>query len=219
MLLAEKVLLFLINEKKNKLYSTFRGGNGRFTCGGLTIACLLDLYLKKKISFEKSGKRRIIINLIDDSSTGDSYLDTLIAEIKAYKKERYFSKIRFKLSNLKRRNWRFYDVINMFLERLDKQGIIKHEKDVAAYGGGSDIIIKPEVKKEIRDNIRAIVLENKDPDLEMLCLLTLIRGFRLFVIAFTWEHNKEAKKRIRELLEPFIPANKIQDQFVGLLVE
>jgi len=223
MLVTEKVLLLQLNENKNKLYSQFRILDGQYSGGCLAVAFLLDLALKKRISFELIAKKRAryipkcIVKIIDETPIEENDLDSLFSIIKDYQKERAFSKIRNKLvRHGKTFTFKKWTLTNIFLERLDKQGIIKHEIELKGfrggsvhgfYGGGvSDILIKPEVKREIINDIHAVVFENKEPDLEMTYLLSIMNGFRFYahiLNIFSKSNWKQARKRISELTESF----------------
>jgi hypothetical protein len=223
MLIAEKVLLLQLDENKNKLFSQFRIIDGKYSGGCLAVAFLLDLALKKKISFELTPRKRAryipkcTVNILDDSPLEENDLDTLFSIIKDYHKERTFSKIRLKLvTHGKTFTFKTWWLTNTFLERLDKQGIIKHEIKLKGfrgggargfYGGGvSDILVKPEVKREIIQDIHAVVFDNKKLDLEMTYLLSIMNGFRLYahmLNIFSKSNWKQARNRISKLTESF----------------
>ena len=94
MLIAEKVLLLLIDEKKNKLFSHFRILNGNYASGGLANAFLLDLVFQNRIVIEPTEKTKAkklpkyVIRIIDETPLGDETLDTLFSVVKDYQRER-----------------------------------------------------------------------------------------------------------------------------------
>jgi hypothetical protein len=234
MLIAEKICLLILDDKKNSLQPLFRTMEGRYSGGALAMSFLLDLALKKRITFELIARKRAryipkcLVKIIDDTPLGEDNLDTLFSIIKDYTKEREFARVRLKLvMHGKTLTFKTWWLTNMFLERLDKQGIIKHEKELKGFRGShgylgsvSDILVKPEVRQDIINDIHAVVFENKEPDLEMIYFLSIIYGFRLFAAAhniFSKSNWKQARNRLSKLTESFDLTPVIIDEVKKLI--
>ena len=205
MLLAEKFILLHIDEKKgkipwlghiivNKSYGT--------SIGSLV---LMELILKKKITFE-TIKKKTFIRVIDDSTTGDKFLDESLAMIQDYKKKKTLKKLESVLVNLSRftnlkKRMRLFN--NLF-ERLDQQGIIRIEKKFKTGGnparmfsGGRQALIQPEVKRNILSEILDVVNNNKEPSESTVLLITLLNAKEDFLM-FPKESRKFVKEQFKE---------------------
>jgi len=197
MLLAEKLFLLLIDDEKQKIPWIYVSG-GNNVGAGLAGAHLIDLFFEKKIEFLQNTKK---LRVIDESPTGDDILDFILDLIKKYEKEkRLFNILRTLLGKKGREGRGFYYskkpkfIINSIMDRLIKKGIISWE-------GNQQKMLKPEIKKEILEEIHSIALENKDPDEKMVYFLTIIYAMRDIALRrmFTRQVRDKAKARIKLL--------------------
>jgi hypothetical protein len=188
MLISEK---FLLVSLENWPYQdSIRPGPSESIC--LAGAWIMDLILREKLLIE--GKKLIVI---DTNSTGDEYLDGILTIIKDYKKIRKLNRWVELLS--KRHIFQNY---TLALKRLESQGILKFEGKGFArifYKFSYDYI-KPEVKQSLLEQIQKVLIDNVEPDTELLCLLSLIRFSSLYKVCIPKEYRKAAKLRIKDLL-------------------
>lgn len=188
MLISEIFLLVFIESREYK-NSITPGISGSICLAG---AWIMDLILREKLLIE--GKKLIVI---DTNSTGDEFLDEIFTIIKDSKKIR---KLKRWLDLLSRRyNFQNY---TLAFKSLESQGILKFEEKVTAkffYKWKYDFT-KPEVKQSLLEQIQKVVIDNVDPDTELLCLLSLVR-FGGFINKYVPKgYRKVAKSRIKDLL-------------------
>jgi len=152
----------------------------------------MDLILREKLLLE--GKK---LRVIDTNLTGDESLDEILTIIKDSKKIRKLYRWFERLS--------YYHVIQLntlVFKSLESQGILKFERRVTAkvfYKWRFDLT-KPEVIQSLLERIQKVFSDNLDPDIELLCLLSLFKISRLFKACISKEYRNIAKYRIEELV-------------------
>ena len=159
MLTGEKHLL-LILKKNGKLAL---GGSGMGLKNWCPSTVLTDLRLRGKIELFDSGKKKhpVHIRVIDESSAGHPLLDEYLDVIKEYKSKKgkttqsivdwvKWFRNKYKKGYAERALW----------ESLEKQGIVKNQ-------GKSHKILKPEIKKQLYDDVRQVLMHKKEPDNEL----------------------------------------------------
>ncbi|MBY8989037.1 MAG: GPP34 family phosphoprotein [Candidatus Lokiarchaeota archaeon] len=158
----------------------------------LAGAWIMDLILREKLLIE--GKQ---LRVVDTNSTGDEYLDEILTILKDSKKMR---KLKRWVDLLSRRH--IFQNYTVALKRLESQGILKFEGKVTAriFYKFSYNYTKPEVKQSLLEQIQKVLINNVDPDSELLCLLSLIRFSSLYKVCIPKEYSKAAKLRIEDLL-------------------
>jgi len=188
MLISENFLLVFI-ESWGHEDSITPGVSGSICLAG---AWIMDLILRGKLLIE--GKK---LRVIDANLTGDEYLDEIFTIIKDSKK---ILKLKRWVDLLSRRyNFQNY---TLAFKSLESQGILKFEEKVTAkifYKWKYDFT-KPEVKRSLLEQIQKVVIDNVDPDTELLCLLSLVRFSSLINDCIPKEYRKVAKSRIEDLL-------------------
>lgn len=188
MLICESYLLITLDESKGKNY--LRAGIAKDEC--FAGAWIMDLFLRRKVSIE--GKK---LSVIDINSTGDKYLDEILSILNNSKmthKTRYWIRIlsfQHKIT--------IYDLI---LKRLESQGVLKFEKEsfLKIFKRWGYFFLQPEVKQSLLEQIRNVIINNLDPDINLLCLLSLLKISRLIKVYIPKEYRKVAKYRIDELI-------------------
>lgn len=205
MLLPEKLILLNLNERKNKILWLGYIPNQQSLGTSLACAFLMEFYQRKRIAFENDNaqkkKWKTIIKVIDETPLEDQFLDKLFIRLKNYKKKKKLERILHRLAHLKsKRNC--MALFNLLFEHLDQQGIIRLEKRMNGFShhSGRQVLIKPEVKRNILEEINDAVFENKVPDESTLFLLTIIHARRDYFI-FSKNLRKEAEERLSEILE------------------
>jgi len=201
MLLAEKFMLLLINEKKEKIPGGWAFG-GKPIAAGIIVMSIMDLVFKEKIILEKTGRKKAIIKIIDASPTGYNFLDTIFTKIKEFEKEKNVAKIVRKFSKKES-----IDIINALFTQLDEQQIIKIESPMKMGRSGRQVLEKPEIKRKVMQEIQSVVIENKEPDGELLSLICILAIYsRKHIIAFHYlafakEYRKQAWKYFKILMK------------------
>ena len=188
MLISEKFLL--VSLESLPYQDSITPGPSGSIC--LAEAWIMELILREKLLIE--GKK---LRVIDTNSTGDEYLDEFLTIIKDSKKIR---KLNRWVDLLSRRH--IYQTYTLALKRLESQGILKFEAKVTArifYKFSYDYT-KPEVKQSLLEQIQKVLIDNVDPDTELLCLLSLIRFSSFYKVCIPKEYRKAAKLRIEDLL-------------------
>ena len=188
MLISEKFLL--VSLERWPYQDSITPGASESIC--LAGAWIMDLILREKLLIE--GKQ---LRVVDTNSTGDEYLDEILTILKDSKKMR---KLKRWVDLLSRRH--IFQNYSLALKRLESQGILKFEAKVTArifYKFSYDYT-KPEVKQSLLEQIQKVLIDNVDPDTELLCLLSLIRFSSLYKVCIPKEYSKAAKLRIEDLL-------------------
>jgi hypothetical protein len=201
MLIAEKYILILLQEEKNKIPWLGAYMNPKSFAMTIATSILMDLVLQKKIIIEVVGKKKAFIKINDATPLEDRFLDQYFTTIKNYKKKKNFRKVVAKLGHFNSASKRIA-LINAFFERLDQQGIIRFEKRMKKMmvHSGRQVLIKPEVKRDILNEINDVVFNNKEPTESTLCFLSLLNTRNDFFI-FSKDLRKQAKERISELVK------------------
>jgi len=188
MLICESFLLLILEKWKHR--NSIALGSYDSKC--LPGAGIMDLILRENLLLE--GKK---LRVIDTNSTGDESLDEILAIIKDSKKIRKLYRWVERLS--------YYHSIQLYtlvFKSLESQGILKFEKRVTAkifYKWRYDFT-RPEVIQLLLERIQKVFSDNLDPDIELLCLLSLFKISKLIKVCISKEYRKIAKYRIEELV-------------------
>ncbi|MFW9946512.1 MAG: GPP34 family phosphoprotein [Candidatus Odinarchaeota archaeon] len=188
MLISESYFLITLDESKGKNY--LRAGIAKDEC--FAGAWIMDLILRGKLEIE--GKK---LRVIDTTSTGDEYLDevlNILYDTKMTHKTRYWVRILSFTHKIT-----IYDLI---LKRLESQGVLKFEKEsyLKIFKRWGYFFLQPEVKQSLLEQIRNVIINNLDPDINLLCLLSLLPISRLIKVYIPKEYRKVAKYRIDQLI-------------------
>jgi len=164
MLTGEKHLLLILKD------------NGKLPLGGAGMGLknwspstvLVDLRLRGKIGlFDSGGKKSSVhIRVIDASSAGHPLLDEFLEAIKDFKSKKgettqsVVDWVKWFRDKFKKKGY----TERALWESLEKRGIVKNQ-------GKKHTLLKPEIKKQLFDDIRLVYLNQKNPDDELKALL------------------------------------------------
>ena len=189
MLICESYLLIYLERWKDRDTITITNPAGVCLVG----AGIMDLILRGKLMIE--GKKLITH---DTSPTGIAFLDEILTMIKDSKKIRKLNRWVIGISG-----YHSLQRYNLIFQNLERQGIIKFQQIVSGR-----IFIKwkyeftnPEVISSLLERIEKVFIETIDPEIELFCLLNLLRISRLFKISVSEEYRKTAKFRMEQLLQ------------------
>ena len=196
MLVSEEFILLLLDEKSGKQIPYTNKSLG------LAGAIIMDLTLQKKVTFD--GKK---LKVVDSTSTRDGFLDTFLYEIKASKKKLKLEQWLNKFS----RNYK--DKFKALLARLKDREIIKKEEEkiLKIFRSVRYRFLKPEIKKNLLEQIQGVLLDEIDSNEHLICLLSLIKASNLYRALFTKEFRKQFKNIIDELISSEKIGKAIQD--------
>lgn len=157
---------------------------------GLAGAILMELYFSERIKFEKD-----MILPVESSFPEDAILDEVIKLIANHKLENVKYWIRNINSEVKNLVTRIENglVAKKILKKVEKKILwfipIERYPTLDAISEAS-----------LRIHIRAIVLENAEPDKKMIALLSLIKASNLIDELFLREERKQATKIISDYI-------------------
>jgi len=188
MLIYESFFLLFLGKWKHRNFIAVGSDNTKYLIG----AGIMDLILREKLVLE--GKK---LRVIDTNLTGVEYLDEILTIIKDSKKIRKLYRWFERLS--------YYHVIQLntlVFKSLESQGILKFERRVTAkifYRWKFDLT-RPEVIQSLLERIQKVFSDDLDPDIELLCLLSLLKNSRLTKASISKEYRKIVKYRIEDLV-------------------
>lgn len=184
MLICESYLLVFLEKWKHR--KSIAVGQENTVC--LAGAGIMDLILRGKLMIER--KR---LKLIDTNPTGVEYLDEILAMIKDSKKIRKLNRWIILISN-----YRSIKCDSLVFKSLENQGILQFEKRI--FYKWRYNFIRPEVIQSLLQRIQNAFIDNLDPDIELLCLLSLLKITRLFKVCISKEYRNQVKYRMEQLL-------------------
>lgn len=188
MLISENFLLVFLEKLKHK--DSIAPMSPDNIC--LAGAWIMDLILRGKLSIE--GKSLLVINT---SSTGDEYLDEIFAIIKDSKRKHKLNRWVDLLSSKYNKQ-----IHSSALKRLQSQGILTFKENIVAkiFYKWDYILARPEIVQSLLEQIQKVFIENIDPNIELLCLLSLLRLNKSIKVCIAKEYRKYAKYRYEELI-------------------
>jgi len=163
MLTGEKHLLLILKEN-GKLPL---GGSGMGLKNWCPSTVLTDLRLRGKIELFDSGRKKnsVHIRAIDESSAGhpllDEYLD-IIKDFKSKKGETTQSVVDWVKWFRDKYKKKGYTEESLW-DSLEKKGVLKNQ-------GKKHILLKPEIKEQLYNDVRQVVMHKKEPDAELKAL-------------------------------------------------
>lgn len=184
MLIAESYLLVFLEKWKHRKSIAF-GHEGTLCLAG---AGIMNLYLRGKLILE--GKR---LKIIDTTPTGVEFLDEILTMIKDSKKIRKLNRWIILISN-----YRNIKCDSLVFKSLENQGILQFERRILYKWRYN--FIRPEVIQSLLQRIQNAFIDNLDPDIELLCLLSLLKITRLFKVCISKEYRNQVKYRMEQLL-------------------
>ena len=187
MLVSRNYLLMILDEEKGKIYSRASAAKDL----GLIGAMVMDLYLRSKILIERKK-----IRVIDPTLTGDEILDDILMILNSSKKIRKLNRWIDKMSR------RYKTYYYAFFKRLEEQNILKIEvkKTFKIFETKRFYLQRPEVKMVILEHIQNVIVNNLSPNIDLLCLLSLLDVSGLLKVYIAKEYRKQVRIRIEELI-------------------
>jgi len=158
---------------------------------GLVGAALMDLVIKRKT--EIIGSR---INLINTSSTGDSYLDEALSIISEFKTNK---KIGFYFKKILKRGKELFPLFSGHLEssNLMNLSIIKKR----FYYDFTVSNFNNEIREELMNKLKEVLLQNINvPDKTFMYFLSILRATKRYKEILGKEYKKQVKSRMKELI-------------------
>ena len=199
MLIGEEFLLMAYKEKRKRLPL---GGRGMFLNFVMPATVLSDLRLVGKIDLIGDDRKKKLLTLwvnpIDDTPTGNPIIDDVYDVIKNHKikgKKALSSAAKWmkilgkRMKNLELRMW----------ESFVQKGIMKQE------GKRKYALIKPEVRRELVERVRATVNGQREPDDRT----TTIIGFIRDAIGWYMTDIKKRDKKLTKSIANRVPMSQI----------
>lgn len=185
--LAEDLLLLALDDDKGTV-SWQRSTAVPYGLGG---ALLTDLAALGRVD---TVDKKIVVT--DPSPTGDELLDEALQTIQASKKPRDAKHWVGKLGGRK-------GLKEQLARRLVERGILREEehKFLWVFDSPRFPTSDPGPEASLRGQIRDVVIAGVEPDTRMLLLLSLINATDLTDAIFEKDERKQAKRRIKELVE------------------
>jgi len=172
----------VLNDKKGRRY--IRGEPSL----GFAGSVLMDLFFLGKIVFTKST-----FEIINSRSTGSEILDQILEILVTSKIKR---DLRIWIANLSLRYKHYY---HLYFELMAQQGIIRKEFSrfllFQLY-----YLQKPEIKSQLLEKIHSIVGNNKEPSINIICLLTLLDVSGILLKYVSRGLRKKIRNRLKEIL-------------------
>ncbi|MFQ5822601.1 MAG: GPP34 family phosphoprotein [bacterium] len=203
--LAEELLLLSWHDEKGTVLSSA----SMSLQYGLSGAVLMELSLMGRLHIDKKN-----LVVVDATPTGDDILDEALTIIKHSKRKRnaqyWVSKLSREIKNLKER----------LLNRLIHKGILKKEEHRILWVFPSQRYPTEDAKveQEVRDGIRAIILDGKTPEPRMAVLISLVNACNLVGEIFSREERKVARKRVKEIAKSNLIGMAVSDTVAGIQV-
>ncbi len=201
--LPEQLLLLALHDQKGTILSSASISIEY----GLAGAVLTELALRQRA--EIRDKKLV---LIDTSSTGDEVLDEAITQIKSSAKLRKADYWVHKLTGKKMK------IKQAMLERLVKKGILKIDEHRILWLFDSPHYPTRDFSEEkaIREQLRRLVLRGDEADTRTVVLMGLVNACGLTGEIFTKPERKEAKKRIKEIMQNDQIAKAVAETVAGV---
>ncbi|MCI2426212.1 GPP34 family phosphoprotein [Candidatus Acetothermia bacterium] len=184
--IAEKLLLLALHDEKGTLLSSASAS----LLYGLSGAVLLELALSKRLHIDNE-----ILLVSNTTPTGNDILDEALRTIIASKKDRstedWVKALSTGIKNLKER----------LLDRLVQEGILRKEErrilwviPVTRYP-----MQRSKIKQEIREEIRAALLDDQRPAPQTAILISLVSTCDLMGELFARNELKRATERAKKI--------------------
>lgn len=159
---------------------------------GVVGAALMDLVIKKKT--EIIGSR---INLIDTTSTGDSFLNGALSIISEFKTNK---KVSFYFKKLLKRGKELFPLFSEHLESLNLMNLSIIRKRFKIY----DFTVSNfnnEIREEIINKLKEVLLQNSNiPDTTFMYFLSILQATSYYKEILGKKYKKQVKSRMKELI-------------------
>lgn len=178
--LPESLMLLAADDETGRISSQKQAAD--FGAAG---AVLLELLLAGRIA-SVDGK----IELLCDAATGDPVLDNAVFLIGQSSKQHDAKHWVRKIADAK--------VKDQLLDQLAERDILRHVPQRLLWVIPDDryLIENPQPEEDIRASLRAVVLEDREPDAHSAALIALLKATNLTGAVFSKEEARAAKSRI-----------------------
>jgi golgi phosphoprotein 3 len=182
----EKLFLLALDEEKGSCLYFAKKTLAHGLAGGI----LAELAFLGKICSNEKHR----LELVDDSSVDDEFLDNALQEIRSSEKLR---KLSYWVSQLSSRPKKLRELIGMGLS--GKELLVKEERRFFwKTSNGSDSPTRPTTKYEMKEPLRSSILLEVDSDPRDLALLSVASASGLLSLIFTQDEVSIAQHRIHE---------------------
>lgn len=183
--LAEELLLLALEDDEGKVSGA---ASGSLECG-LAGAVLMELALADRVSLQ-SGK----VMVSDASPMGDEVLDRALAKIKESSKDRdaeHWISGGLDSGALK----------DELLDGLVEKGVLEREEHKVLWVIPTERYPERdgEPERELRERIRAVVLDGQRPEPRLAAIVALVGACNLTDEVFSDEERKQANERLEEI--------------------
>lgn len=186
MLLVEKLFVLTIDEETGKMNTPF------LFSYAITGAVLIELLFLKKITLEKQ-RFKVIVHPQDSMLTGKKILDYILEEINNSDEKSLGKWIR------KYGNFQVQKITELLIETVKEEGIIRAAIETGAFRKNEYPLTKPEIKKEILEEIRVGVETETQPTQNALALISLMYATWTWRSLLEKKDKKAAKKKMKKL--------------------
>ena len=176
------------------MYVLFKAKNAAYIEQfGILGATLMDLIIKMKA--EIIGSK---VNLIDTTSTGDSYLDGALSIISEFDTNK---KVSFYINKLWKRG---KDLFPLFTEHLESQNLMNLSfKKIKLTPSFNFTVLNfnNDLSEEIINMLKEVLLQNNNvPDKTFMYFLSILRATSYYKEILGKENKKQVKSRLKELI-------------------
>lgn len=178
--LPESLMLLAADDESGRISSQMRA-----TEYGAAGAVLLELLFAGRLA-NTEGK----IELLSDAATGDPVLDNAIFLIGESGKRHDAKHWVRKIADA--------GVKDQLLDGLTERDILRHVPQRLLWVIPDDryLVENPQPEEDLRDSLRAVVLETREPDARSAALIALLKATDLTGAVFSKAERKAAKSRI-----------------------
>ena len=189
MLLAEKMFVLTIDEETGKMSYPF------LFCYAIIGALIMELLLLKKITLEKK-RFSVLVHTHDSTITGKKVLDYLLEEISNSETKSLGKWIR------KYGNFQALKISDLLIETMKEDGIIRDVIENTQKGIFRKPVYplsKPEVKKEILEEIKEGIATETQPTQNALALISIMYATWTWRSLLEKKDRRAAKKKMNKL--------------------
>lgn len=184
--LAEELLLLALEDEKGVVHHAASGTLDYALAG----AILMELALKDRLRTEDNR-----LAVVDGSRTGDGVLDGALQDIEASRRAR---NLEYWVGR-----WGGQNFKDQLIERLVNKGILKEEEHRVFWIFSRNRYPERDgaPERELRDRVRSVMLDKKEPEPRLAALICLIKACDLVGEIFTPHETELARKRLDEISE------------------
>jgi hypothetical protein len=184
--LPEELLLLALHDEKGSVIPSA----ARVLNGALVGAVLMELGLQGRLRETVDGGLQV-----DPTPTGDEILDEAVQRVADSDRPRQAS---YWVGRLARRIPRLKDRL---LEQLVSRGVLerRERRILWVFPSRSFPLADAAAEQQVRDRIRAVILEDLVPDRRMAALIGLVRSCNLIDEIFAPHERTRANRRFEEL--------------------